>query len=101
MDHKAFSMASPQTPIPDPRVRMENDEYRVTAPNGKSSGARFFVNGLLVIEKKTKASLGEVSYEPILTLPKPSNVTASTEDMEDERQKNLALFSLLAGPGAE
>jgi hypothetical protein len=90
-----FSMASPQTLIKDERIRLENHEYRVTAPMGRKSGARFFINDQLVVEKKTKASLGEVSYTVIAVIQKPKGSLGDPAT----RELDAALFSLLSAGG--
>lgn len=97
--NELFHNASQQATKTDPRVRLENDEYRVVAPNGRAKDGRFFVNGNLVIEKKTKASLGEVSYVFVASIMKPSNRIEGDASLEQERQRDLALWGLLGNGG--
>lgn len=85
--------------LSDPRIRLQNHEYRVTAPSGQSKGGRFYINGPLVIEKMDKASLGEPSYTKVATITKPGPGVCSDASMEQDRQRDLALWSLLASGG--
>lgn len=77
----------------DPRVRAEVGDYRVVAPSGRAKDGRFFVNGSLVIEKRDNNALGEARWSHVATLAKPGI------DCKDESE--IALYRLLAGPGAE
>lgn len=88
-----------QSSSADPRVRLENAEYRVTAPNGKQKDGRFFVNGHLIVEKKDKASLGEPTFVKVAIIVKPPIGHAGDASMEEENQRNLAIWSLLANGG--
>lgn len=86
-------MEDKTSPSKDPRVRTEVRDYRVVAPSGRSKDGRFFVNGSLVIEKRDQNALGEVRWSHVTTLAKPGI------DCKDESE--IALYRLLAGPGAE
>ncbi len=90
---------APMGSVPDPRIRLENAEYRVTAPNGRQKDGRFFVNGNLVIERKVKASLGEASFVQVATLTQPSKSAAVDPSFEEDRQREIALWSLLSMGG--
>jgi hypothetical protein len=78
---------------PDPRIRVEIGEYRVVAPNGRAKDGRFYVNGALTIEKRSKDALGNRCWTHVAVVSSPGI------DCKDEFI--IAIYRLLAGPGAE
>lgn len=87
--------------VKDPRIRAEAHGYRVVFPDGKQRGPRFFVNNsAAVIEKQGKDARGEPKWDLIASYPKPGTHLMECEEGE-ARDQDLALYWLLAGPGAE
>jgi hypothetical protein len=97
-----YLMTSPQPPIPDCRIRVQTNNYRVVDANAKQGGSgdrsRVYLNGALTIERKVIDALSQPAWVYVCTILAPSK--AEQSQLSPERQKEIALFDLLAA-GAE
>lgn len=71
---------------PDHRIRMQAGEYRVVAPQAQKPNkrGRVYINGVLIVEKRSKDSLGNEMW---------------VECMKFDQHNAEALFTLLSNGG--
>lgn len=70
----------------DVRIRRAVGNYRVVAPDAKNSGGTVYLNGALVIERRTKDALGDDIWVIVLSIARPK-----IDSLDSER----AIYQLL------